>query len=165
MQRHDNARNALRAVQDGAEVFGEAFVGQGAEAFEQVAVALEVGAQHFGNGQDIMPVRHRGHDLVEDKPGRGLHVLLVAGRAEPAALAGKGQEVLVLAVIAADAGKPSLQITTLQKLVDHLGDDGAQDAVARLVKFFVNFLELVIVPAGALPQRRFLRVSGAIDLH
>ena len=30
----------------GAEVFGEAFVGQGAEALEQVAVALEVRAQH-----------------------------------------------------------------------------------------------------------------------
>ena len=37
-----------------------------------------------------MPVRDRGHHLGEDKPGRGLDVLLVSGRAEPAALAGKG---------------------------------------------------------------------------
>jgi cobalamin-dependent methionine synthase I len=60
VQRHDDARNALRAVQGGAEVFAEAFVGQGAEALKQVAVALEVGAQHSRNSQDIMPVRHRG---------------------------------------------------------------------------------------------------------
>ena len=48
-----------------------------------------------------MPVRRRGHDLVEDKPGGGLDVLLVTGRAEAAALAGEGQEVLVLAMVAA----------------------------------------------------------------
>ena len=78
MQRHDDAGNALGAAQGGAEVFREAFVGEGAEAFEQVAVALEVGAQHSRDSQDIMPVRDRGYHLVEDKPGRGLDVLLVA---------------------------------------------------------------------------------------
>ena len=96
-----------------------------------------------------MPVGHRSHQVLQYEAGRRLNILLVAGGAEPTALAGKGQQVFVLAVIAADAGKPPLQIPTLQELVDHLGDDGAQDAVARLVKFFVTFFELVIVPAGA----------------
>ena len=93
MERHDDAGNALGAAQGGAEVFREAFVGEGAEAFEQVAVALEVGAQHSRDSQDIMPVRDRGYHLVEDKPGRGLDVLLVAGRAEPAALTPKSKDV------------------------------------------------------------------------
>ena len=93
VERHDDAGNALGAAQGGAEVFREAFVGEGAEAFEQVAVALEVGAQHSRDSQDIMPVRDRGYHLVEDKPGRGLDVLLVAGRAEPAALTPKSKDV------------------------------------------------------------------------
>ena len=43
LQRHNDARNALRAVQGSAEVFLQAFVGQGAEPLQQVAVALEKG--------------------------------------------------------------------------------------------------------------------------
>ena len=165
VQRHDDARNALGAVQGGAEVFGEAFVGQGAEALEQVAVALEVGAQHSRDGQDIMPVGHRGHHLVQDEPGGGLDVLLVAGGAEPAALAGKGQQVLMLAMVAANPGEAALQVAAVQELVDDLGDDGAQDAVARLVSLRISRLELVVVAVGALPERRLFRISGAIDLH
>ena len=135
VQRHDDARNALGAVQGGAEVFGQALMGQGAEPLEQPAVALEVGAQHSGNGQDVVPVRHRGHHLVQDEAGGGLDILLVAGGAEPAALAGKGQQVFVLAMVAADPGEAALQVAAVQELVDHLGDDGAQEAVAGLVNF------------------------------
>ena len=61
-----------------------------------------------------MPVRRRGHDLVEDKPGGGLDVLLVTGRAEAAALAGEGQEVLVLAMVAANPGETALEVAAFQ---------------------------------------------------
>jgi hypothetical protein len=49
VQRQDDPRNALGVAQGGTEVFAEAFVGEGAEALEQVVVALEVGAQHSRN--------------------------------------------------------------------------------------------------------------------
>ena len=165
VQRQDDPRDALGAVQGGTEVFPQALMGQGAEPLEQPPVPLEVGAQHSGNGQDVVPVRHGGQHMIQDEAGGGLDILLVAGGAEPAALAGKGQQVFVLAMVTADAGKAALQIAAVQELADHLGDDGAQEAVAGLVNFLVSPLELIVVPAGALPERRLLWISGAIDLH
>ena len=165
VQRQDDPRNALGAVQGGAEVFPQALVGQRAEPLEQVSVALEVRAQHSWDSQDIMPVRHCGHHLVQDKPSRRLDVLLVARGAEPAALAGERQQVLVLAVVAANPGETALQVAALQEFVHHLGDDRSQDAVARLVGLGISRLELVVMAVRALPERRLLRISGAIDLH
>jgi hypothetical protein len=78
---------------------------------------------------------------------------VVAERAEPAALAGKGQQVLVLAMVAADAGEAALEITAFQEFVDYLGDNGAQQPITGLVRLGINLLELIIVAAGALPQR------------
>jgi hypothetical protein len=71
--------------------------------------------------------------VVQDEAGGGLDVFLVAGEAEPAASAGEGQEVFVLAMVAADAGEAAGQVATFQELVNHLGDDGAEEAVAGLV--------------------------------
>jgi hypothetical protein len=140
-------------------------VSQGAEPLEQPPVPLELGPQHSGDGQNVMPVRHRRQHPVHDETGRGLHILLVARRTKPPAFAGKGQQVLVLAMVAPNPGEPALQIAAVQKLVDHLRDDGPQEAVARLVPLGINLLELLVVAVGTLPERRFLRISGAIDLH
>ena len=68
-------------------------------------------------------------------------------------------------MVAANPGEAALQVAAFQELVDHLGDDGAQEAVARLVFLGISLLELVVVAVGALPERRLLRISGAIDLH
>jgi hypothetical protein len=68
-------------------------------------------------------------------------------------------------MVAPNPGEPALQIAALEELVDHLWDDGPQAAVAGLVLLRICLLELVIVAVGALPQRRLLRISGAINLH
>jgi len=65
VQGEDEGGMGIGQVEGGAEVFGEALVGEGAEAFEEGAVALEIRAEHFGQGQDVMAVRHGGE-------GRGL---------------------------------------------------------------------------------------------
>jgi len=140
-------------------------VGQGTEALEQAPVALEIGAQHFGDGQYIVAVGHGGHHLVHDEAGGGLDVFLVPGGAEPAALAGKGQQILMLAMVAANPGESALQVAAVEEFVDDFGDDGAQGAVARLVSLRANLLELVVVAVGALPERGLFRISGAIHLH
>jgi hypothetical protein len=90
---------------------------------------------------------------------------LVAGGAKPAALAGEGEQILVLAMVAPDAGEAALQVAAVEEFVDHLGDDGAEEAVAGLVLLGIDFLELVVVAVGALPERRLFRISGAIGLH
>ena len=149
---HDDAGDALGAGQGGAEVFLEAFMGEGAEALEEVAVALEIGAEHFGDGQDVVAVGHGGEDLVEDEAGGGLDVFLVAGGTEPAAFAGEGEQILVLAVVAANAGKAALEVAALEEFVDDLGDDGAEGAEAGLVILGIGLLECVIMMVGTLPE-------------
>lgn len=46
------------------------------------------------------------------------HALLVAGRAEMAALAGKGQQVLMPAILACDADETVVQIAAVEVTVD-----------------------------------------------
>ena len=69
------------------------------------------------------------------------------------------------AVITANAGEPACQIPAIQEFMDHLGDDGAQASVSGLVLVGIGSFELVIVPVGALPQRRLPWVAGMISLH
>jgi hypothetical protein len=57
----------------------------------------------------------------------------------------------VLAVIAADAGKPTLQVATVQELVHDLRDDRAQEAVPGLIALLVGVQKRVEVPGQALP--------------
>ena len=140
-------------------------MGEGAEALEEVAVALEIGAEHFGDGQDVVAVGHGGQDLVEDEAGGGLDVFLVAGGTEPAAFAGEGQQILVFAMVAANPGKAAFKVAALEEFVDDLLDDGAQGTEARLVLLGISLLERVIMTVGALPERGLFWVSGAINLH
>jgi hypothetical protein len=58
--------------------------------------------------------------LIEDKARARLDVLLVAGGAEPPALAGKGQEILMLTMVAPNPGEAAGQVAAFQKLVNHL---------------------------------------------
>ena len=122
-------------------------------------------AQHFRDGQDLVAVGHRGHHPVQDEPGGVLDVFLVAGGAEPAAFAGEGQQILVLAAVAADPGEAAFEVAAFEEFVDDFGDDGAQAAIARLVSRRVNRLKLAVVAVGALPERRLLRIPGAVNLH
>ena len=161
----NNGRDALRTVQGGAQVRGQAFLGQGTEPLEQAAMVLKVGTEHSGEGQDIVPMGYWSQDAVEDEAGGGLNVFLVAGGAKPSGFAGEGQQIFVMAMVAADASKTSGQVPTLQEFVDHLGDNRAQAAEAGLVFIGVDLLELVVVAVGALPERRFFWVAGTIGLH
>ena len=59
----------------------------------------------------------------------------------------------MLAMVAANPGETALQVAALQEFVHHLGDNGSQDAVARLVGLGISRLELFVVAVGNLPQR------------
>jgi hypothetical protein len=88
--------------------------------------------------QDVVPVGDGSQDMIQDEPGGSLEVLLVAGRTEPVALAGEGQKVLVVAIVAANAGEAAGQVAAVQEFVDHLGDDGTEQAIAGLVLLGVD---------------------------
>jgi hypothetical protein len=112
----EDAGHACGAVQGGAQIFGEAFLGQRAEPLEQVAMALEKRAEYFGDGQGVMAVGHWHNHVVEDEAGSGFDVFLVAGGTEPAAFAGEGQRVLMGAVVAADAGEAAFEVAAFEDL-------------------------------------------------
>ena len=123
---HDDAGHPIGLVQGDAHDIADALMCNTAEVFEQIAVVTEIRAQQLGDGEGDVPVRHRKEDGLGKQGSEELDLLLVAGRTEPATLAGEGEQVVFLAVIAADAGEPALQIAAVHKLVHHLGDDGTQ---------------------------------------
>src|SRR6516162_4129904 len=129
--------------------------------FEEAAMALKVGAEHSGDGQDVVAVGHGSQHVIEDEAGGGLDVLLVAGGAEPTALAGESEQVFVLAVVAANPGEAAGQVAALDEFVDDLGDDAPQEAVAGLVLVGIGLFTRVVVAVGVLPTGRLPRVSGA----
>ena len=147
------------------EVFGKALAGDVAELLEQGAVALEIAAQHLGNGQDVMAMRDRGEDAGGEQGGGGLNGFLLAGWAEAAAFAGEGEQEIVLTVVAMDPGEPALEIAAVVEFVDDLRDDWPDWAHEGLVLRGVEIEELGEVAIDALPQGRFARVEGAVEFH
>jgi hypothetical protein len=109
--------------------------------------------------------KSREKDGLGEQGPEELDLLLVAGGAEPASLTGEGEQVVLLAVIAADAGEAVFQVPAVQELVHHLGDDGPQVAVAGLVAFLVDRLKAVEMPGEALPEWRCLGLPGTINLR
>ena len=61
-----------------AEELFESIVEAAAEQAEQFAVVLEIGAEHFGDGDDILAVRDLFEQLRLDAFGEGDDPLLVA---------------------------------------------------------------------------------------
>ncbi len=96
----------------------KSLVGGAGQCGQPAPGAPEVGPQPPGEGEDHVPVGHR----LEDSPGDELPELdlplLVAGGTEAAPLAGEGQEVLVFAGRAADAGEAPVQDAALPEGLD-----------------------------------------------
>ena len=72
--------------------------------------------------------------------------------AEPTATAGEGEQELMAAVRAADAGEAVGKVTTLEIIVDYLGDDGAEEAVVLDESFGIGLRELVKITVQQIPQ-------------
>ena len=66
----------------------------------------------------------------------------------------------MLAVVTSNSGEALFEIGAGQELVYHFGDDGPQEAIARLVRID----RLVETPRQTLPQRRLLGPEGTLDL-
>ena len=127
MNGHDDAGRALGQPERGAMELGQAAVGDAAEFLDEPAMKSEIRAQHLGDSERQVPVRHGRQDGIRQQRAEELHLFLVAGRAEPAALARERQQVIVLAVVAAHAGEAIGEIPATHELADHLRDDRAQE--------------------------------------
>jgi hypothetical protein len=135
VEREEEGRSAFGEAQGRAEDGGDGLLGDGAEALEETAMAMEEGPQELRQGQDEMPVGDRQEDVIDEMGGRTQDLSLVAGGTEPPALAGEGEQVFVLAVIAANAGEALFQGPALEELFDDFRDDGSQGTQFGFVGF------------------------------
>ena len=78
-------------------------------------------------------------------------------------LAGEGDEHLLLAVGAANASEPFLQIAALEKGGHRLLDDRPPVAIRRLIALVVDLLEGIKMFVKQAPQVRGLRIACAVE--
>ena len=107
----------------------QGFPGAAAEGGKKFSIIQEVPTKYFRDAEDKMPVRN----LLEDVHAQPLpefhHALLVTGRAEVAALAGKCQQVFMAAVFAFHTGKPVVDVAAIQIPINHLLDVRSPESV------------------------------------
>jgi hypothetical protein len=155
----------LGKLECGAQQLGDGLLGDGAEAFEETAMAVEDGAQEFRQGQDDMTVGNRQEDVIDQMGGGLENLALVAGGTEPPPFAREGEQVSVGAVVAADAGKSPFQGAALEELLEDFRDDGAKGAEFGFIGIGIAIDEGGVVALDALPDGRFARVAGAVGFH
>ena len=90
----DNARPAIGHLEGGELELGQGAVGNEAEFLDEPAMKSEIRAQHLGDREREMPVRHGRKDGLGQQRAEELHLFLVAAGAEPAALARERQQIL-----------------------------------------------------------------------
>ena len=92
------------------------------EVSEQVAALAEDRAEDFGDGEDELTVGNGQADVAGDPAGGLEGPALVAGGAEVAGLAGEGEQVLVAAAGADEAGEACGEVAAAHEGLD--GGDG-----------------------------------------
>jgi len=143
----------VRQTEAGAEGVAQGFGGGLEKEVEEVAALAEDAAQHFREGEDELAVRNVVADGGGD-PTAGLSdAALVACGAEVAGLAGEGEELLMAAIGAMEAGKAGSEIAAAEKGADGGDGIGAQWPHGAAVVLFVAGEEVVPDVVDDLPQR------------
>lgn len=96
---------------------------------------------------------HRLENLFCDELAEFNLALLVAGRAEAAALAREGQQVLVSALRAADAREVPVQDAALLEGLERMPNAVPQGPIGGREAFVIDLEELLEVPLDDLPER------------
>jgi len=106
-----------------ANHFDHAFPSGAGQFAEQAPVVAEDQAEPFGDGEDQLPVGNGLADGVGNRVGGQQGAFLMATGAQAALAAGEGDEHLVPAVRAADAGEAEVQVAAAEELAGDVADD------------------------------------------
>jgi hypothetical protein len=109
-----------------------------------------------------MAMRHGLENLLAEPLPELDHPLLMAGGAEVAAFAREGKKVLVIAVLAFDAGEAVVEDTAIKIAVNHLLHIRTEEAVLGGEALVVGLLESLEMILDAQVIRGTLRLSGAV---
>jgi hypothetical protein len=107
----------------------QGFPGTTAQIGKKLPVIKEISAEDLRDAEDEMPVGNLFENIHAQPLPEFHHTLLMAGGAEVTALAGKGQEIFMAAVLAFHTGKAVVQVTAIEITIDHLLDIGPPEAV------------------------------------
>ena len=94
--------------------------GAAAQIGKKLSIIQKVTTKDFRDTEDKMPVRNLLEYLHAQPLPEFHHALLMARRAEVAALAGKCQQVFMAAVFALRTGKTVVQVSAVEIAVNHL---------------------------------------------
>ena len=111
----DGAKFALGQIELRPKDVSEGLDGTMEEQAHQPPALAKDAAQHFGNGENHLSVRHLVTDVGSDPLAGGSHASLMARGAEVAGLAGEGEQALVAAVGAFEAGESGGKIAASHK--------------------------------------------------
>ncbi len=154
---------AVGKVEALAEPVAQGLDGHAVEEIEQVAALAEDAAQGTRHGKDELPV---GHVMAEGmgNPVAGLaHPALVAGGAEVAALAGEGQQLLVAAIGALEAGESGGEVAAAVEFLDDVNGVGAKRPTGLAMGGSVVSEKLAPAVVDDLPEWRGAGAARAID--
>jgi hypothetical protein len=154
---------ALGEVEAGAEVVAETLGGGAEEDGEMGSAFAKDAAQDLGDGEDELAVGDFVADGSGDPVAGGTDAPLVAGRADVAGLAGEGEEALVAAVGALEAGEAGGEITAAQEGFDGGDGLGAERAERLAVAGFVLGEEVVPAVVDELPEGRGAGAARLVD--
>jgi len=129
---------------------------------EEVAALAEDAAQDAGDGEDELAVWDFVADGGGDPVADGADAPLVAGRAEVAAFAGEGEEALVAAIGALEAGEAGGEVATAEERFDG-GSGGGVERAEGFAEFgFVVGEEVVPAVVDELPKGRGAGAAGLV---
>jgi hypothetical protein len=137
--------------------------GGAAEPGQEAAVPEELPTDDFRERPGPVAVGGTGvQDLALQELLELQRTALDAAGAKTPALAGVGQEVVIAAVLATDAGETPAEIAAGEEALDNLLHDRPIGAVARGEALVVDALELLEVIAQKKVERR-PQAAGAVD--
>jgi hypothetical protein len=141
----------------------QGFPGTPTEVGKKLPIVEKITAQDLWDAEDKMPVRNLLED-IHAEPFPELHdALLMTGRAEMAALAGKCQQIFMAAILAFHTGKAFVQIAAIEVPVNNLLQMGSPESVLPGEMIIIDQdkgFEIVLHTAVVI---RSLRISWAIN--
>ena len=110
-------------------------------------------------------MRHVEANILGDVDAQQQSPLLAATGADAALLAREGDEELVAAIGAADAGEPFMQVATLKELADGSVEHRSPESELAGVAFGVDDSEVFKVLADEAVEVGLQRLAWAVDAH
>ena len=159
----DGADAAVGETEAGAEGVLESGGGGVEQVGEEVAALAEDAAQDLGDGKDELAVGDFVADGGGDPLASGTGAALVAGGAEVAAFAGEGEEALVAAIGALEAGEASGEVTAAKEGLDGGDCGGAKGTESLAVLLFVVCEEVAPAVVDELPEGRGAGAAGLVS--